>query len=166
MENDLAKFKIEEATEEIRKRPLGSDFLIFYKDIETLQLLTMNVARDLKRKSAGDVKLRYYFFDCISKSLSDQHGKFIKIKATDDEFVLKKVAEAIDNTQPCVLVILHFGSMHADMRINKWNQGFLRVMKRNEAGKSSIHKDSIIIAGFSVEGSIASNLYLPAFELI
>jgi len=29
MENDLAKFNIEEATEEIRKRPLGSDFFDF-----------------------------------------------------------------------------------------------------------------------------------------
>jgi len=166
MENDLAKFNIEKAAKEMLKRPLGSDFLIFSKEPEKIIQLSKIVAVDLSKKTESGEQWPHFIFDCKTKTLANQQGRTVEIKTSDDEFTLKKVAEQIGGKTVCVLLILHFDNMHADMRINKWNQGFLRVMKGNEAGKSSIHKDSIIIAGYSGEGSIASDLYLPAFELI
>jgi len=167
MGNDLTQFNIEKAIKEMIKRPLGSDFLIFSVEPEKIVQLSKIASVDISKKYENGAQLAHFIFDCKTKILADQKGVSIKINTNGDEFTLKKVAEQIGGKAPCVLVILHFDSIHEDVKINKWNQGFVKAMKGNEVGNGKLlHPDSTIIAGFSGEGSIAGNLYLPSFELI
>lgn len=166
MENDLAKFNIEKAAKEML-RSSRSDFLIFSEETEKILQLSKIVAVHLSKKSERGAQWAHFIFDCKTNTLTDAQDRSIEIKTNDDEFTLKKVAAQIGDKAPCVLVILHFDCMHEDMKINKWNQRFVKAMKGNEAGNGKLlHIDSTIIAGFSGEGNIANDLHLFAFELI
>jgi|GEM_PF-4873662 len=167
MENDSAQFNIEKAAKEMLRRPLGSDFLIFSEEPEKILQLSKIVAVDLSKKSESGAQWAHFIFDCKTNILTDVQGISIEIKTNDDEFTLKKVAAQIAGKAPCVLAILHFDSIHEDVKKNKWNQGFVQAMKGNEANNDKLlHPDSTIIAGFSGDGKIAGNLFSISFELI
>lgn len=167
MENELIKFNIQKAAKEMLRRPLGSDFLIYSEEPKKILQLSKIVAVDLSKKSESGAQWAHFIFDCKTNILTDAQGRSVEINTNDDEFTLKKVAAQIGNKAPCVLAILHFDSMHEDKRINKWNQGFVNMMKGNEAGNGKLlHIDSTIIAGYSGERNIAGNLFGLSFELI
>ncbi len=168
MENDLAKFDIEKAAKEIAARPLGSDFLILSKEEEKIIELSKIVSFDFDSKLKATKKTGYYVYDCRLNTLyGNQHNEIAHVKPDDNKSTLKEACRSIDNSNPCVLVILNFDLMHQDKILNSWNQRFIFSLKGNDLNeKSLLHKDSVIIAGYSGAGHISTSLGLIAFELI
>ena len=167
MENDLLKLNIEAAAKEIARRPLGSNFLILAEEQEKIELLSQKIISDFENKLKENIRPNCYIYDCKLKMLSDRFGKVIPTETNVDKSILKEVCKNIDNSIPCVLLILNFDFIHLDKKLNIWNQKFINALKGNELNNHNLlHCDSIIIAGYTGKGDISNSLSLINFELI